>query len=258
MSAGPSSDRRPAPPRLYHHDPRAPFLELVADPLNEKAPKPIRRGWQHWRDHYARRDRQHGELRLRWRGRAKRGEARTQVEHARIRSELQETVARLCMWMLIHCDVRSRWVGKPAGPGEVQPYSLEEIATALRRPGEDRIPLSTLCRALGRVGAAGYVWRWQGRDRELDDEGIEYWRGKVAVMRLTERFWRLSGGAFQIRERWLDKKKRAARRAELEQPSNDFNAFLARYEREHPEISDPWEAHRRARDTWQGRKPPPK
>lgn len=222
----------------FEHDRSDPFVDLV-EPPPDNLPRALRKGIEHWQhylvcpDHGRRRrgchHHQHPELRARHRGqgRGKRGQAVNLVELAHKRSESAEHHSRFAQWALQHCDQATAYVGKPGPARSIVPYSLEEIAEELRRPGEDALPLGILCETLNAFDAGGNIHRHQGRRRfcvehQIEDcprceetHGVVYWKGKIASLRLTKLFlirskvWTLLEHARHALERKAKKKERA-------------------------------------------------
>ncbi len=226
----------------YEHDRGAPFVDLVVPPPDNLW-RALRTGIEHWRhylecpEHRGRRrgchHHQHHELKARHRGqgRGKRGQAAHVVELAHKRSESAEHHSRFAQWALQHMDVESAYVGKPGprrdGKRTIVGYTLEEIAEALRRPGEEALTISTVCEVLNAFDAGGNIHRHQGRRRFCVEHRIEdcgpceqahaviYWKGKIASLRLTKLFlirsqmWKLLEQSRHSLERKRKKKERA-------------------------------------------------
>jgi hypothetical protein len=120
----------------------------------------------------------------------------------------------MATWLLKRCDSKSRYVGKLGSGGIIVPYSLAEIAAELRRPGEDALPLWTVCRLISHFRAAFYIHRHQERELERDQgTGEEHWKGKVAILRVTLHFLRDSRCS-ALHEHHLRKLERKNRRGE--------------------------------------------
>lgn len=239
VAAGATGEADPRWFVAYEHDRRAPFLDLAVPPP-DNLPRALRAGIEHWRhylvcpDHRRRRrsgchHHQHHELKARHRGqgRGKRGQLANVVELAHKRSESAEHHSRFAQWALQHMDQASAYVGKVGAAGTVPPYTLEEIAEELRRPGEERLPLPILCEVLNAFDAGGNIHRHQGRRRFCVEHKIEncsaceeahaviYWKGKIASLRLTKLFlirsrvWTLLEQARKASARKAKKKERA-------------------------------------------------
>jgi hypothetical protein len=270
----------------YEHDRRAPFLDLVV-PSPDNLPRPLRIGIEHWDrymlcTHHRRRGKstgchhhQHPELeqRLRGSGRGRPGRRdRHLVKLAHKRSESAEHHVRLRKWMLGHMDLSSRYVGKPDGSGAVLPFSLEEIAKALRRPGEEALPMWILCDALNAAVAAEDIDRHRARrcfcsEHQIEDckvcessGGPLYWRSKVATLRVTV-LCLIRSGVAGPRAQYLKRRADKERAAELERQRLDrrpahaggeFSQLAADLAHQHSE--GPYEKFLRevrgARPTW--------
>lgn len=227
-----------APPRWslpFEHDRGDPFVDLVKAEA-EHLPRDLRKGFEHWRDYAGcsaskhRKGRchhhRHGELlqRFRGQGRGRRGSESNRVELAWKRSESAEHHARFGQHLVLHMDRRSRYVGKPGPGGTVVPYSLEELARDLRRPGEEALPLDVLEDVINAFVAAKLIHRWQGREREEVD-GLVTWRGKVAIIRCTHDFLIRSGMA-ALRDQALRIDERRTRAAERRQAPEELRAVV--------------------------------
>lgn len=237
------------PPRWrtpFEHDRRDPFLDLVDEPA-AYLPRPIEKGVAHWRT-YSRcpkhkragcHHHQHPELdqRLRGSGRGRPGKLSHRVTLAWKRSESAEHHARFGQWLWLHADLRTRYVGKPAPDGSIVPYSLEEIAEDLRRPGELALPLWILCEILNAFCAAENIHRHRARrcfcvEHQVEDcktcerGGVLYWRSKVATLRITNLFI-VRSGADGLRDQWLRKQERTQRRQELAASRSETRSYVA-------------------------------
>lgn len=228
-----------APPRWsapFQHDRGDPFVDLPNEEP-EHLGRDLRRGFEHWHDYAGctpakhRRGRchhhRHAELlqRFRGQGRGRRGRDGHRVELAWKRSESAEHHGRFGQWLTLHMDRRSRYVGKPGPGGSVVPYTLDEMAKALRRPGEDALPLDVLEDVINAFHAGKLIHRWQGRGREVDDDGTVHWFGKVAIIRCAHEFLFRSGMA-QLRDQALRVQERRTRAAERRQAPEELRAVV--------------------------------
>ncbi len=132
--------------------------------------------------------------------------------------------ARFGQWLSLHMDRRTRYVGKPGPGGTIVPYSLEEMAADLRRPGEEALPLDVLEDVINAFAAGKLIHRWQGREREEVD-GVVTWRGKVGIIRCAHEFLIRSGMA-QLRDQALRIEERRARAAERRQAPDELRAVV--------------------------------
>ncbi len=216
----------------FEHDRGDPFVELSRE-APEQLGRDLRRGLDHWREYAGcspgkhRRGRchhhRHPELLKRYRGqgRGRRGKGEAhRVELAWKRSESAEHHARFAQWLILHMDRRSRFVGFYDAGGELKPYRLEQIAGELRRPGKEMIRIDVLEDVINAFLAAKLIYRWQGRDREVDAEGVVTYKGKVGILRVTHDFLIASGMA-QLRDQRLRQDERRARAAERRQQGAD-------------------------------------
>lgn len=220
----------------FEHDRGDPFVDLVVEE-SEHLGRDLRRGLDHWREYAGcspgkhRRGRchhhRHPELLARYRGqgRGRRGKDPNRVELAWKRSETAEHHARFAQFLVLHMDRRSRFVGYFDAGGDFVPYQLDEIARELRRPGEDGIPLDVLEDVINAFDAAKLIYRWQGRDREVDDAGVVTYRGKTASLRVSHEFLIRSGMA-QLRDQRLRQDERRARAAERRQAPDELRAVV--------------------------------
>jgi Winged helix-turn-helix DNA-binding len=105
-----------------------------------------------------------------------------------IRTDLAESQHRFSLFLLQHVDEDSHLVGKPDHKGHIIPYSIADI---MKETGLSR---STVNRRISDFVLAGYIYRWQEKSKEIDEEtGEEKWVSFVAHMRLNIEFFRALG-----------------------------------------------------------------
>lgn len=220
----------------FEHDRGDPFIDLAREEP-EQLGRDLRRGLDHWREYAGcspgkhRRGRchhhRHPELLQRYRGqgRGRRGKDANLVELAWKRSETAEHHARFAQWLILHMDRLSRWVGYVDAGGGIKPARLEAIAEDLRRPGEERLPIDVLEDVINAFAAAKLIYRWQGRDRHVDDAGVVKHAGKTAILRVTHEFLIRSGMA-QLRDERLRTDERRARAAERRTSADELRAVV--------------------------------
>ena len=115
---------------------------------------------------------------------------------------------------------------------ELRSFRREDIA------GRIGCSLAQVDRLIRDFVAAGFIYRRQGR--ELDTKTGD-WIGRVAVLKVTNLFWIVSG-AQDLRQRHLKKLERERRRAESRPPPLDraspFGALVGELARSHAVDSD--------------------
>jgi hypothetical protein len=105
-----------------------------------------------------------------------------------IRSDLAESQCRFALFLLRHVDEDSHLVGKPDGQGHIVPYTIDEIAK------ETKYARSTINRRISDYVNAGYIFRWQEKMKDVDENtGEETWVSFAAHMRVTLSFFSTFG-----------------------------------------------------------------
>jgi hypothetical protein len=111
-----------------------------------------------------------------------------------IRTDLAESQHRFSLFLLQHVDVDSHLVGKPDHKGHIIPYSIAEIVE------ETGLSRATVNRRISDFVLAGYIFRWQEKLKDFDEETHEEeWVSFVAHMRVNIAFF----GALGISEEEL-------------------------------------------------------
>jgi len=201
----------PRGPNQWGYDRSNPNLEPPRG-LPDNRPHFIQRAIKHWgRETFDQRKSCHPELLRRRRGRAskRRGiEVRLEVRSHK-RGDRTAVHHRFARVLAIHASASTMLVGLPDASGEIRPFRLERLAELVGCSSPWQLD-----RVISDFVAAGLIFRHQGRER---DEERGAWRGRVAILRVTELFWIKSGGV-EVNEQRKAWARRQARRAEPPPP----------------------------------------
>lgn len=209
LALGPATSARPwvRPDRSrYRHVPYSINTDLLQTPTETNYPTLIQDILAFARD-LASKPHQHPEVR---RTLLKRGFKQHEVKF--LRSEGLELFVRGLMQLACWLDI-STWTFRMGRNG--RPPSLKNLAKALRRGSEKRMPKATVDRVLALFHGAGLIWSRQPRELVDHDDGQGYhFEGHVALRGPQPHFFRLTGThAEYLRERRKQNKEESEARA---------------------------------------------
>jgi len=178
--------RRPGA-NQWGYDPYAPVLEPARVQTRRIRHPVIRRAYDHWgRETFENRNQVHPELLKRYKGRRSKRKGTDRVmapPRTRKRGDRTSLHHRFARFILSRADFYTGEVGRWQG-GVIVSYRLEELAAGV---GCSR---SQVVRLIEDFVSAGSIYRRQGR--EPNGSG---WKGKVAVLKVTELMWERSEAA---------------------------------------------------------------